>query len=210
MQCPVDDRMLMEYLESELEGPAAAEIGEHVASCGECHLRLTQLRAARKAVADRVNAFGPPDESFWKSNLENVARATWLKGEPSGLVRRRRLRRLVPMMAVAAVLLLVLLGTFRNGAFGPEAQPRSVAVAAADTISTEALVDSIYVLARLAGQYQMAYRAMESIEAIGANTDGSSYDETGMTYQVTGNVYEAFLGMEDEQVEQVLYMLASN
>ncbi len=210
MRCPVDDRMLIEYLESELEGPAAAEIGEHVASCSECHLRLTQLGAARKAVADRVSAFGPPDESFWKSNLENVARATWLKGESSGPVRRRRLRGLVPMMAIAAVLLLVLLGTFRNGVFGPEAQPEPLVVAQADSISTEALVDSIYMLARLAGQYQMAYRAMESIEAIGANTDGSSYDETGMTYQVTGNVYEAFLGMEDEQVEQVLYVLASN
>jgi anti-sigma factor RsiW len=210
MRCPVDDRILIEYLEGELEGPAAAEIGQHVASCDLCHAKLAQLKAARRAVSDRVSAFSPPDESFWKDNLEGVARATWLKGEPAGVVRRRYLRQLAPAMAVAAVLLLALIGTFRSGVFTSDPGQQVVTVATADTISTEALVDSLYMLARLAEQYQMAYRAMESIEEIGSISEGSAYDQAEMTYPVTGNVYDALLGMEDEQVEQVLYVLASN
>jgi hypothetical protein len=210
MQCPVDERMLIEYCEGELDGPAAAEIGEHVTSCAECQTRLTNLKAVRRGVSDRVSAFSPPEESFWKENLENVGRATWLKGEPVGLVRRRRLRQLAPIMAVAAVLVLALIGTFRSDAFRSDHGQQVVTVAAADSVSTEALVDSLYMLARLAEQYQMAWRAMESIEEIGSSSEGSDYDQVEMTYPVTGNVYDALLGMEDKQVEQVLYVLASN
>ncbi len=210
MRCCVDDRVMIEYLEGELEGPAAAEIGQHVASCDECHTALLRLRAVRAAVADRVRDLAPPDESFWKANLESVARATWLKSEPAGVVRRGRLRKLAPMMAVAAVLLLALIGALRTGAFNPDTRRPEVAVAGADTVSAEALVDSLYMLARLAGQYQMAWRTMESIEEIGSSSDSSLYDEVEMTYPGTGNVYDALLTMEDEQVEQVLYVLASN
>ncbi len=210
MLCPVDDRILIEYLEGELEGQAAAEIGQHVASCGQCHARLAQLEATRRAVADRIGDYNPPSESFWKDNLEGVARATWLKREPAGVVSRRRLQRLVPAMAAAAVILLALIGTFRSGVFTPAPGQQEMVVVRADTVSAEALVDSLYMLARLAEQYQMAYQAMESIEEIGSSSEGSPYEETGMTYSVTGNVYDALLGMEDEQVEQVLYVLASN
>ncbi len=210
MRCCADDRVMIEYLEGELEGPAAAEIGQHVASCDQCHAALLRLRAVRTAVADRARGLGPPDESFWQANLESVARATWLKSEPAGVVRRGRLRKLAPMMAVAAVLLLALIGALRTGAFGPDARLPEVTVAGADTVSAEALVDSLYRLARLAGQYQLAWRTIESIDEFGASSDSFPYDETGMTYPVTGNVYDALLEMEDEQVEQVLYVLASN
>ncbi len=106
-------------------------------------------------------------------------------------------------------MVLALVGTFRTGVFQTQAPGGAMADRGADSTSTEALVDSIYMLAEIARQYQMTYRALEAIEELGSDTVGMAYEEAAMSYPVTENFYGALLGMEEKQVDQVIYVLAS-
>ncbi|MBW7996431.1 MAG: hypothetical protein FVQ81_07685 [Candidatus Glassbacteria bacterium] len=210
MQCPIDDGILIDFLEGELEGAAGREVEQHTGSCIECGRRLERLRAVRTAIRDKVAGFGPPDEQFWRRNLEAVGLATWQSREPGSGKSGGRLRKLLPLVAAAAVLLLALVGTFRTGLFDNSGARQMAAVRSADTISTQALVDSLYLLAEIAHQYQMTYRTLESIEELGSDSGGDAYDEVGITYPVTGNFYDALLDLEEDKLEQVIYLLASN
>ena len=58
MQCPLDEKILLDLLESELDGQPAAEVAEHLASCVECSAALARLRSIRRAVRDRLAALG--------------------------------------------------------------------------------------------------------------------------------------------------------
>ena len=196
MQCPVDDRLLIEYLEGELEGRAAAELGEHVAACGKCHARLVQLKRMRRSVVETVHEFNPPENAFWKENLEKVAQATWLKDKSVVKVRRRRFRVMAPVFAAAAIVVLALISTFNSSEYVPSGQQEPLELAQSDSISAAVLMDSLYMLATLAEQYKMTYRTLESIEQIGSSEGVESYYESGVTYPVSGNVYDALIGME--------------
>jgi len=112
-------------------------------------------------------------------------------------------------MAAAAVILLAIVGAFKLS-ISPRDPDSQFAVGARDTINTEALVDSLYMLAELARQYEMTYSTMESIEHLATGADGDAYSETGLNYSVTHSVYDALLDMDDDQLDQVLMVLASN
>ena len=206
MQCPIDERVLLDFLEEELDGQPAAEVAEHLASCAVCSRELGRLRSMRRAVRDKAASYQPPDEDFWRRNLEAVGSATWQKGKPGGVFSLRKLNRLLPALAAAAVVVLALMGTFRMNA--PDAPEMTAYTEVEDSIDASALVDTLYMLAELARQYEMSYSTMESIEQLG--NESGAYDETGMTYPVTNNVYGALLDMDDDQLDQVLMVLASN
>jgi hypothetical protein len=206
MRCPLDEKVLIDYLEGELEGQPAAELSEHVASCTNCSREISRLRSIRWAVRDKAAACHPPDEDFWRSNLEAVGRATWQSGKPGRAFSFRKLNKFIPVVAAAAVILLALMGTFNMD----RTTPAGYAGADSDSISAKAMVDTLYMLAELARQYEMTYSTMESIEELAGNDSTESYSESGLTYPVTSNVYDALLDMDDDQLDQVFMVLASN
>ena len=209
MQCPIAENVLLDFLEGELTGQPAAEVAEHLASCEGCSAAFGRLRSVRWALRDKVASYQPPDQDFWRDNLEAVGMATWRSGKPGRKSGLGRLNRMAPVLAAAAVILLAIVGSFKLNT-DPQDPDRRFAAGASDSITTEALVDSLYMLAELARQYELTYSTIESIEQLATGAEGESYSETGMTYPVTGNVYDALLDMDDDQLDQVLMVLASN
>ena len=178
-------------------------------ACDTCSRSLDRLRSVRWTLRDKVASYQPPDKDFWRRNLEAVGEATWQSSKPG---RKSNLRTAEQAGSAGGGR-----GCDRDGDNRHISSCLSIprtrisAFAAGENITTEALVDSLYMLAELARQYELTYSAMESMEELATETESESYQQgTGFTYPVTGNVYDALLDMDDDQLDQILMVLASN
>jgi len=113
------------------------------------------------------------------------------------------------ILAAAAVVLLALAGVLRLG-LGPLGPPqRPSAELAQVTEATQAYIDSLYMLAETIYQYQIALNAMESMVELGADREGG-YLPAGMEVPAHSSVYDGLAELENDQLQQVMYTLASD
>jgi len=73
----------------------------------------------------------------------------------------------------------------------------------------QAYIDSLYMLAETIYQYQLALNAMESMVELAADQEGG-YVPAGMEVPAYSSVYDGLAELEDSQLEEVMYALASD
>ena len=212
MNCPIDEIMLIDYLEGELDPETARRVEQHLESCPTCRTEYESLLKVKKVLAGaKESAVDEPGESFWKENLEAVARATYRKDSSSVSMGKVLIfRRFTPrILAAAAVVLLALAGALKLG-LGPlgtrEMPSAELAQISADD---QAYIDSLYRVAETVYQYQIALNAMESMIELAADQEGA-YTTDGMALPAYSSVYDGLAELEDSQLEQVMYSLASD
>jgi hypothetical protein len=212
MNCPIDEIMLIDYLEGELDPETARRVEQHLESCPTCRTEYESLLKVKKVLAGaKESAVDEPGESFWKENLEAVARATYRKDSSSVSMGKVLIfRRFTPrILAAAAVVLLALAGALKLG-LGPlgtrEMPSAELAQISADD---QAYIDSLYRVAETVYQYQIVLNAMESMVELAADQEGG-YTPAGMEVPAYSSVYDGLAELEDSQLEQVMYSLASD
>ena len=211
MNCPVENTLLADFLEGELDPRIVPVLEEHLLGCDTCRKEFEVLRGVR-GMLGRANpgaADSEPPESFWQDNLEAVANLTYRKAIP--LRKSLFLRGLHPgVLAAAAVILLALIGTFRLGLYRDTPAASAPAVAAVQEPPTNtALADSLYRLAETVYRYNQALELYESIAAL---SDEKNIDAADVELAVPpgNNVYDGLVDLNDRQLEEVVYALASN
>lgn len=211
MKCPVENTLLVDFLEGELDPRMIPVLEEHLLGCEACRKEFEALRGIRKML-DRVKINAPesePPESFWQENLEAVADRTYRK-----TVYFRKifsLRGLHPgVLAAAAVILIALAGTFRLGLYRDTPADSAAVVAAKQELPTNAaLADSLYRLAETVYRYNQAVELYESIAELSADKkDGTA--EVELAVPPGNSVYDSLVDLDDKQLEEVVYALASN
>jgi hypothetical protein len=212
MNCPIDEIMLIDYLEGELDPETARRVEQHLESCPTCRTEYESLLKVKKVLAGaKESAVDEPGESFWKENLEAVARATYRKDSSSVSMGKVLIfRRFTPrILAAAAVVLLALAGALKLG-LGPLGT-REMPSAELAQVSAEdqAYIDSLYRVAETVYQYQIVLNAMESMVELAADQEGG-YTPAGMEVPAYSSVYDGLAELEDSQLEQVMYSLASD
>ena len=206
MRCP-QKNLIIDYLEGELESDLAAQVREHVAGCVSCRAELEALLRVRKLLS-RVRYLEPdePDESFWRKNVELVAKATFKKqgqAHPTGKVLAFPSRKL-RILSAAAVVLIVLAGVLKWG-LGP-AGSRETAEALVLEESSSALLDSLVVLSEDIYRLDMTAMVLEAISKL--QEDSLEFPPGGITFPTGRSVYEGLLELEDEELQQVMLVLA--
>ena len=212
MNCPIDEILLIDYLEGELEPETARRVEQHLESCPACRAEYDSLLRVREALAGaKESAVAEPGESFWKDNLEAVARATYRKDSSSSPMGKVLIfRRFSPrVLAAAAVVLLAFLGALRLG-LGPLSRTERPAMELAQvTEDDQAYSDSLYQLAEMIYNSQIALNAVESMVEIASDQEGG-YVPAGMEFPAYSSAYDGLAELEDDQLEQVIYALASD
>jgi len=214
MNCPIDEILLIDYLEGELEPKMARQVEQHLEACRHCRAEYESLLKVKQALAGvKESVVDQPPESFWQENFQAVARATYERDSSTGVSggkvlsfpRFSRLR----ILATAAIVLLALAGVLRLG-LGPIGPPRGPSAELVQvTEANQAYVDSLYMLAETIYQYQIALNAMESMVELGADQE-NGYVPAGMEVPAYSSVYDGLAELEDNQLQQVMYALASD
>lgn len=213
MNCPIDEILLIDYLEGELKPELARQVEQHLESCPSCRAEYEALLKVKQALSGvKKSVVDQPPESFWQENLQAVARATYKRdssfasmGKVLSFPRFSRPR----ILAAAAVVLIALAGVLRLG-LGPLGPPqRPSAELAQVTEANQAYIDSLYMLAETIYQYQIALNAMESMVELGADQEGG-YLPAGMEVPAHSSVYDGLAELENDQLQQVMYSLASD
>jgi len=122
MDCGEARRRMLEADLAELEPSAATELGTHLAACAACRAAAHAIRAAERALADRLDAARPPGDDAEAVRLAAAA-ATWRR-------RRATHRRFGAgfALAAAAVAGLILLPRGRPRSTAPLAATRAAAL----------------------------------------------------------------------------------
>jgi len=211
MKCPIDETLMIDYLEGCCEAGLAGRVRRHLEQCPVCSREYQSLSRLRKVLADSAEQMtDEPPESFWSENVRAVAEATYL--QPEKLSRKWSAwfpRKAVSVaIAAAAVLVLAITWLFELGPPrpGPETGPARSGLEV--EISTEeALVDSLWLLWKEMQEYEMASNAMESIYALGMETDNGDAGGKFMTAEGY-SVYDGLQELNEEQLQQVEYLVA--
>ena len=211
MNCPIDEILLIDYLEGELEPEAARRVEQHLESCPVCRAEYESLIRVRDAIAGaKESAVAEPGEYFWKENLEAVARATYMKDSSSAPVGKVLIfRRFSPrVIAAAAVVLLAVVGAFRLG-LGPLSRTERPATELVQVDEDDqAYTDFLYQFAEAIYKYQIALNAVESMVEIASDQESGSLPDE-MEFPAYSSAYDGLAELEDDQLEQVMYSLAS-
>ncbi|MFH1068280.1 MAG: hypothetical protein V1794_01555, partial [Candidatus Glassbacteria bacterium] len=85
-------------------------------------------------------------------------------------------------------------------------QPLQVAQQSGDE-RVQVLIDSLYLLAETAHRYNMTASTLQSIESLTAAGEETRLQDD-LAYPA-GRVYDQLLDLEDDQLQQVFYVLAS-
>ena len=211
MNCPIDEALMIDYLEGCCEAGLAEEVRLHLEQCPVCRREYDSLSRVRKIFSDSAAQMtDEPPESFWRESAEAVAEATYL--QPAKLSRRWSARfprtGMTGALAAAAGLVLAITWLREFGPLqqGPETGPalvsRQVAVS-----PEEALVDSLWLLWKEMQDYEMAANAMESIYALEIESDNGDAGEEFMSSSGY-SVYEGLQELNQEQLQQVEYLIA--
>jgi len=212
MNCPIDEILLIDYLEGGLEPDTARRVEQHLESCPVCRAEYESLLRVREALTGaKESAVDEPGEYFWNESLEAVARATYRKDSFSARVGKVLIfRRFSPrVLAAAAVVLLAVVGALRLG-LGPLSRTERPATELAQvTEDDQAYTDSLYQLAETIYKYQIALDAVESMVEIASDQEGG-YVPAGMEFPAYSSAYDGLAELEDGQLEQVMYSLASD
>ncbi|MFH1070905.1 MAG: zf-HC2 domain-containing protein [Candidatus Glassbacteria bacterium] len=209
MKCPLDEITLIDYLEGELDTKDAASLRRHLEVCAACRDTCREIAGTRRVLAEHCRTSGQAPEGFWEENLAAVAAATY--GKPEGDVSHSGWRDYTAglrWLAAAAIVVLALVGSFRLGLFEARqpGQPLQVAQQSGDE-RVQVLIDSLYLLAETAHRYNMAASTLQSIESLTAAGEETRLQDD-LAYPA-GRVYDQLLDLEDDQLQQVLYVLAS-
>ena len=150
MSCPFDESIILDYLEGELEGESAREIEKHLAGCSHCREKYDSLLRARKVLgtAARELKIDDPGETFWQQNARKIAQATFRKKDThasTGKVLFLR-RSVVPLLAAAAVLLLIFTGQLEWIVRHPLSQEKNGRIQQENLTYEMSLEDSLYII----------------------------------------------------------------
>ncbi len=209
MKCPLDEILMVEYLEGELDPEERGVVEAHFRHCRSCREELEELRRAGGLAREGREEYLLP-EAFWQESLRAVGRATWEHDHrqvlTGGVVVR--LRRYYPaLLAAAAVLALALAGTLelwrRPAILGPD--PQLAATAMQEALSPE---DSLRLIQGLVTQYQQAVTVLEAMEALGSGVDGGVLPVETTVFPVGRSVYEGLMDLEENQFEAMMVELA--
>ena len=212
MNCPIDEIMLIDYLDGELDPETARRVEQHLESCPTCRAEYESLLKVKEVLTGaKESAVDEPGEPFWKENLEAVARATYRKDSSSVSMGKVLIfRRFTPrILAAAAVVLLALAGALKLGLSPLGTREMPSAELAQVSADDQAYIDSLYRVAETVYQYQIVLNAMESMVELAADQEGG-YTPAGMEVPAYSSVYDELADLEDSQLEQVMYSLASD
>jgi len=212
MKCPLDEKLLVDYLEGELTHEEAARLNDHLKSCPVCREEYETLQEAKKALlyCKEQTTVEEPGESFWQESSRIIAEATYRHREedsPRGIVvLLNRWRPLI--LAAAAVLLLVLAGTLEwRSRSGTRIQGLQIAAReSASNVITPG--DSLFLMGEAVFNYSQATNTLEAIGELAADSSADLPPEA-MVFPVGRSVYESLVDLEDQQLENVMLALAS-
>ena len=114
MTCPIEAAGTIElYFYGELPAGERIAVQTHVSRCGECRRALEELTVIRAALASRPDVAMPP-QGDWSAFMTRLAALQQppelISAPPAGRITMRPGRRLVPYLALAALLALVTIG----------------------------------------------------------------------------------------------------
>jgi predicted anti-sigma-YlaC factor YlaD len=212
MKCPLDEKLLVDYLEGELEHEEASRLDNHLKSCPVCREEYETLQEAKKALlcCKEQTAVEEPGESFWQESSRIIAEATYRhrEGASAGgiVVLLNRWRPLI--LAAAAVLLLVLAGTLEwRSRSGTRIQGLQIAAGeSASNVITPG--DSLFLIGEAVFNYGQATNTLEAIGELAADSSADLPPEAAV-FPVGRSVYESLVDLEDQQLENVMLALAS-
>lgn len=211
MKCPIDEALMIDYLEGICEAELAEEVRRHLERCPVCRQEYDSLSRMRNILADSAGDLtDEPPESFWRENARAVAEATYL--QPARLERRWSARfsrtAVTGAIAAAAVLVLAITWLLELEPWQPGPGKKPVLVSQEAQVSPEAaLVDSLWLLWREMQEFEMAANALESIYALELEADnGAAAGE--FLFSTGSSVYEGLDDLNEEQVQQVVFLAA--
>ena len=212
MKCPIDEALMIDYLEGCCEAELAGEVRRHLERCPVCRREYDSLSRMHKILAGSAGDLLPeePPESFWRENAQAVAEATYL--QPAGLERRFSARfpraAVTGAIAAAAVLVLAITWLLELESWQPGPGKEPVLVSQEAQVSTEqAMMDSLWMLWREMQEFEMAANAMESIYDLELEEDNGAHAEEFM-FSTGSSVYEGLDDLNEEQLQQVVYLAA--
>ena len=210
MNCPIDDITMIDFVEGELEAEEAARVQQHLDQCPACRHSCRAIAGTRQVLAERRRGAEKPLEQFWQDNLAAIAAATYEKSGAIPLPSAwRSFTPALRYMAAAAVVVIALVSSFRLGFFERSKQNQAVQVAQqSEDERVQALMDSLYILAEAAHRYNLKVSTLKSIENL-SSADAAQLVRDGYVNSPV-SVYDELMDMQEDQLQQVLYVLASN
>ena len=221
MKCPIDEIVMVDYLESCLEPGLAGDVRRHLECCPVCAREYEELVRVRKFLADTTGEHSDePPESFWTESARAVAEATYL--QPAKLERSWAGRFSRPAvygsLAAAAMLVLAITWLFQPEAFrpgpgkGPALAERgteaSEQAALASVSSEQALVDSIQMLWQEMQEYELAAQTLDSYYALELQEDNQTAGEE-FPFSTGLSVYDGLRELNEDQLQKVMFLVAS-
>ena len=210
MKCPIDESLMIDYLEGCCEAETAEQVRLHLEQCPDCSRGYSELAAMKKILADTaLEPADQPPESFWEENARAIAEATYL--QPAKLERRWSMRfpraGMAGALAAAAVLVMAVTWLFEFGPLQRRPENGQLSVGQEESVLTEeALQDSLWLLWQEMQEFEMAVNTLESIYTVGAESyNGAAGAEFLTTDQ---SFYDGLQDLNEEQLMQVELMLA--
>ncbi len=206
MRCPIDEGLMIDYLEGILEEPEREQVRDHIRGCPECAGRLLELNRVRGLfAAPALRQVEMPPEQFWSDNLRAIEAATWRMPRQwrSHLFRHAAWK----VVAAAATVLLVFLGVGRLGVLSPG----SPSLASRQSFVQPVEQDSLKVMRRMLTDCTLAAEYLQTVSDVNADTTAGAADKTVMFQAGTSaTVYDGLMDLDEEQLDGVMAILAGN
>ncbi|MCE5270404.1 zf-HC2 domain-containing protein [bacterium] len=206
MRCPIDEGLMIDYLEGILDETERERVRDHIRSCPGCAERLLELNRVRGLfAAPALRRVEMPPEQFWNENLRAIEAATWRMPRQwrSRLFRHAAWK----MVAAAAAVLLVFLGVGRMGVFSPG----SPSLAGRQSFMLPVEQDSMKVMRRMLTDCTLAAEYLQTVSDLNADTTAGSADKTVLFPAGTSaTVYDGLMDLDEEQLDGVMAIMAGN
>ncbi len=207
MRCPIDESMMIDYLEGSLNDPLRAQVRSHILNCPSCADTLYQLSRMEGLFASPgMREVEMPSEEFWRENARQIDEATWRKPRAW---RRSFEHAAWKVLAVAALLLLIFIGVDRTGVLRNSGASQDPSLAARQGIVMPVEQDSLKVMRRLLTDYTLAAEYLQTVSDESADSAYGSLEKPVMFPAGGGaTVYDGLMDLDEEQLDGVMAIMA--
>jgi hypothetical protein len=207
MRCPIDESLMIDYLEGSLNDPLRAEVRSHILNCQSCADTLYQLsRVEGFLAAPGLREVEMPSEEFWRESTRLIDEATWRKPRTW---RKSFEHAAWKVLAAAACLLLVFIGVDRAGFLRNSGSSQDPSLAARQGIVMPVEQDSLKVMRRLLTDYTLAAEYLQTVSDESADSAYSGTEKPVMFPAGAGaTVYDGLMDLDEEQLDGVMAIMA--
>lgn len=207
MRCPIDEGLMIDYLEGSLNDPLRAEVRSHILNCPSCADTLYQLsRVEGLLSAPGLREIDMPSDEFWQASARLIDEATWRKPRAW---RRSFEQAAWKVLAAAALLLLVFIGADQMGVLRNSGPGQTPSLVDRQGIVMPVEQDSMKVMRRLLTDYTLAAEYLQTVSDESADSAYGSMEKPVMFPAGAGaTVYDGLMDLDEEQLDGVMAIMA--